>query len=370
MVHTLPLSVLCGQLLFAGFEGERPSTLLTSALQRGERAGIILFKRNLGDPEARDLTEVAARVRELRALCPADLEPLIGVDQEGGRVARIGPPALQVPPLAALGRLDDAVLVRRVATQQGAELAALGFSINFAPVLDVATNPKNPVIGDRSFGSDSGRVAFLGCAYAEGLETGGVLACGKHFPGHGDTAQDSHFALPVVERDMTSLEAVEFTPFRAAARANIAALMTAHVVFSAVDSLPATLSRRFCTHLLRETWGYGGLLVSDDLEMKAIAAQMSTGDAACAAVEAGCDLLLICSKEAEQAAAHEALVRRAESDPAFFERCAQAARRVGAARLRARGLTKPSIVPGQIGLGHAERISHELQERLAAPVRP
>jgi beta-N-acetylhexosaminidase len=206
--------------------------------------------------------------------------------------------------------------------------------MDFAPVLDVDTCATNPIIGDRAFSSDPARVAELGVAWADGLLAGGVLACGKHFPGHGDTTTDSHLELPVVDQPRSRLEAVEIPPFAAAARAKVAALMTAHVVFPALDPEgPATLSRAVCTDLRRRI-GFEGVLVSDDLEMKAIAGRMTIEDAAVRAIAAGCDALLVCSDESLQDRAHAALVRRAEADEAFRARCEEAAARCLAARRR------------------------------------
>jgi beta-N-acetylhexosaminidase len=326
----LSLSALCGQLLVGGFAGTRASETFVAALRRGERGGAILFKRNLGG----DFGGTAALNAELAAAAPVELPPLLAIDQEGGRVARLGPPSLRVPPMRTMARIGDAALCERVAERQGAELAALGFTMDFAPVLDVDTCATNPIIGDRSFAKEPARVAELGIAWARGLEKGGVLACGKHFPGHGDTTTDSHLELPVVEQPRARLDAVEIPPFAAAARANVAALMTAHVVFPALDpDAPATLSRAVCTDLRRQI-GFSGVLVSDDLEMKAISARTGIEDAAVRAIAAGCDALLVCSDETLQDRAHAALVRRAEADESFRARCAEAAGRFLAARRR------------------------------------
>jgi beta-N-acetylhexosaminidase len=317
------LSKLIGRLLVGGFQGTTLPQSYERALRAGERAGAILFRRNL-TPE---LAGIAALTRAIAGACEA---PIVAVDQEGGRVARLPRPALVVPPMREVYRRGGADLVARVARVQARELAALGFNVNFAPVLDVDTNPQSPIIGDRAFSSDPDDVAKAGCAYVGALQAEGIAACGKHFPGHGEAAKDSHLELPVVDKTRAELQKVELVPFAAAARARVASMMTAHVVYPALDALPATLSRAICTDLLRGELGFEGALFSDDLEMKAI--QLDVEASAVRAVEAGCDLLLVCSDEALQDRAHAALVRRAERDGAFRARCDEAARRASALR--------------------------------------
>jgi beta-N-acetylhexosaminidase len=356
----LPLRVVCGQLLLCGFYGTEVPASLSKALSAGERGGAVLFKRNL----AGDLASVASLNRALRDACPRDLPPLIAVDQEGGRVARLGPPVLTVPPMLALARTGNLDLVRRVARAQARELSALGFTMNFAPVLDVNTCETNPIIGDRAFGSDPREVVRYGVAYVRGLQDGEVLACGKHFPGHGDTSKDSHLELPVVAHGRARLDECELLPFRAAIGAGVAALMSAHVEYPALDKgVPATMSRAICASLLRAELGFDGALLSDDLEMKAVADRYSIEEAAVEAVWAGCDGLLICSDEDRQARAHEALVRRAEADPRFRDRCVEAAQRM----LRMRRLVPPRPASSDaIASLVAGAASRELAGELAA----
>jgi beta-N-acetylhexosaminidase len=318
----------CGQLLIGGFAGTQPDAYLR-AVAEGRRGGAILFKRNVGA----DLRETAELNARLAAAAPRESPLLLAVDQEGGRVARIGAPALRLPPMRALAEWMDAPTAERIAERQAAELAALGFTMNFAPVLDVDTNPQNPVIGDRAFSRDAEVVANLGVAWARGLAKGGVLACGKHFPGHGDTRADSHLELPVVDLGRAELE-THLLPFARAAAAGVASLMTAHVVFRTIDaSVPATLSRAICTEL-RARIGFRGVLVSDDLEMRAIQDHVGVGEAAVRAIEAGCDALLVCSDFDLQEEAYAALVARAEADGAFRARCEEAIERCLAARRR------------------------------------
>ncbi|MBI4955877.1 MAG: beta-N-acetylhexosaminidase [Myxococcales bacterium] len=327
---TLSLPELCGQLIVGGFEGTELPESFRRALAAGQRGGAILFRRNL-----KDVSQVQALCRSIAAAAPKTLPPFIGVDQEGGRVVRLPEPCLALPPMRVFGRIDDPAFTYRAAAVLGSELAALGFNLDFAPVLDVDSNPDNPIIGDRSFGSEVSVVTRHALSFIDGLQSQRVLACGKHYPGHGDTAQDSHVALPRVERELASLRATELLPFQAACGAGVASLMTAHVVYPALaPDVPATFSSAICTELLRGELGFQGVLFSDDLEMGAVTVRYGIEEAAVAAIAAGCDALLVCRDEALQVRAHTALLRRAESDPAFFERCREAAVRSLLARRR------------------------------------
>ncbi len=254
-------------------------------------AGVTLFRANAGDP-----TTMRALVRDLHGLDPAD-PPLVAIDHEGGRVHRLAPPFTHFPPAATVAQ-HGVGAVRAVATAMARELAALEIDLTFAPVLDVASNPTNPVIGDRAFGTDPETAAAAALAAFRATRAVGLLTCGKHFPGHGDTATDSHLDLPVVDRDRRSLRATELRPFARAVAARVPMLMTAHVHYPALDAtLPATLSPAIVTTLLRERLGFRGVVASDDLEMKAIADRWSAGEAAVLALAAGCDLLLICHRQ-------------------------------------------------------------------------
>jgi len=323
---------LAGRVLCAGFpSSERLPEEIQSRLDRDALAGIILFKRNLGT-----LTGTAQLIddanRYARKLGKSS--PLIAIDQEGGRVARLGAPFLKLPPMRALGERNDVALTERCGRVLGAQLQQLGITLDFAPVMDIDTNPANPVIGDRSFGRTPEVVTAHALAFARGLASAGVASCAKHFPGHGDTDLDSHFALPRIAHERARLDAVELAPFRAC-RGVIPSIMTAHVLFDALDKdVPATLSKRVITGLLREELGYDGVIVSDDLEMKAVAAHWGIADSAVRAIEAGCDLLLVCSSLTDLAIAEEALASRAQKNEGFRARLEEAAGRVQSLRDR------------------------------------
>ncbi len=362
-MSTAETRVLAGQVLVAGFPGtDAPDELLRSG-SRGELAGVILFKRNL-----EGMHQIAALIARLAESAPRDQPLMVAVDQEGGRVARLGPPVLRLPPMRKLAALGDAALTERAATLLGKQLAALGFTMDFAPVLDVDTNPQNPVIGDRSFGTTPEQVLEQAFAFARGLTVGGVLACGKHFPGHGDTELDSHLALPRLTHDRARLDQIELAPFRAA-RGCLPALMTAHVVFDALEpGVPATLARPVISGLLRAELGYEGLVISDDLEMKAIADHYGVEQAACLAIEAGCDTLLMCSRLDWLTRARAALAERAAREPAFKKRLEDAAER-GLALRRARPpvpVTDPRELERRLEIDAAEAMAAELTGLLQA----
>jgi beta-N-acetylhexosaminidase len=355
-----------GQLVVGGFAGEALPLTFARALAEGRRGGAILFRRNIARDAGRETVDLAAVARlnaSIRDATPTDSPPIVAVDQEGGRVARLGAPALFVPSLRTLEHAD-ATFVRRVAHAQGVELAALGFTMNFAPVLDVRVNAGDTVIGDRSFGTDPFRVAVLGAAYAAGLSAGGVDACGKHFPGHGDADVDSHVALPVVRKHRAELDELELVPFRAAARERVAAFMTAHILFPALDERqPATLSHAIATGLLRDEIGFEGVLFSDDLEMGAVRGVASVGETALLAIQAGCDVLLVCSDEAAQEACVEAIDREALKSAWFHHRCEEAlARSMRMRRARPpRPVTDRAALDALVGGGRSREVARELE---------
>ncbi len=296
--------------------------------------GVILFRRNIGA----SLDELRALLAELHALPSA---PLISIDHEGGRVMRLPPPFTHFPAAAHVGRTGDPSLAEAVGFAMGRELRSIGIDISYAPVLDIHSNPANPVIGDRAFGSTPDRVCEMALAQMRGLQTAGVIPCGKHFPGHGDTQVDSHLELPVIERSRRELDRLELVPFRAAIAAGIPMLLTAHVVYKALDpDHPGTLSRRINIDLLRGELGFRGLLASDDLEMKAITGLQSIGAAAVAALNAGVDILLICLDLARGVESAAAIGEALRQGTLRESRCQEALHQIEAVRaLRSEAVT-------------------------------
>lgn len=346
------------RMFMVGFPGPQPDAELEALIDDGV-FGAILFKRNVGAPQ--DTAALCRRLKE-RAGRPF----LLAVDQEGGRVARLrGGPFTALPPMREIGRRGEA-LAERVGRLLAHELRAVGFDFDFAPVLDVDTNPRNPVIGDRSFASTPEEVARIGIALSRGLESGGVASCGKHFPGHGDTHQDSHLTLPRLPHAMERLRQVELVPFRAYAQANLASIMTAHVVFEALDpSVPATLSQKVLTDLLKGELGFGGVVVSDDLEMKAIADNYSVEEAAVLGARAGVDLFLVCHHADVQRRAIEAVVRAVETGRIHPARIDDANARLD--RLAARFGHPPQDLLATLGSDAHHHLADGLTAGIAGP---
>jgi beta-N-acetylhexosaminidase len=299
-----------GQLVIVGFDGHTVPADLKALAREFDLGGVIFFARNVVEPA--QVVELSREARELQKELPL----WVSVDQEGGRVARLKRPFTEWPPMVALGRSGDERLAERFAKALATELKAVGINLDYTPVLDVHTNPKNTVIGDRAFSERVEEVVRFGRIVIRALQEEGIAACGKHFPGHGDTLADSHDELPVVEHDPDRVRRVELVPFKAAIDAGVAGIMTAHVLVPAFDEeRPATLSSAIVDGLLKRELAYTGLVLSDDLQMKAIGARYSVAEAAVGAVAAGCDALLICGGSQEpQAVALEALIRAVEDE--------------------------------------------------------
>jgi len=298
-----------GQMAIAGFLGHSIPSDLRALAREFDLGGIILFARNVESPE-----QVAEIAREAESLA-GELPLWVSVDQEGGRVARLRSPFTVWPPMLTLGRSGDTQLAARFAVALAAELQAVGITLDYTPVLDIRTNPANPVIGDRALAEKPEDVARLGAVIIETLQAEGIAACGKHFPGHGDTSTDSHFDLPLIEHPPDRLDAVELVPFKAAIAARVSSIMTAHILVPALDDEnPATLSAAIVDRLLKATLGFHGVVMTDDIEMKAISARYTTAEATLRAISAGCDVVLMCGATQEpQFEALETLVHALEN---------------------------------------------------------
>jgi beta-N-acetylhexosaminidase len=308
------LQRLAAGCVLPGFSGPAPPDWLRRRLQDG-LGGVVLFAWNVVDAE-----QVAGLTAALRAERP---EVVVAIDEEGGDVTRLeAATGSSYPGNLALGVVDDVDLTRRVASSLGSELRAAGIDLDLAPVADLLANVESPIVGVRSFGSDSELVARHVTAFVTGLQEAGVAACAKHFPGHGDAAEDSHVALPVVEE----LRAEALLPFRAAIEAGVRAIMSAHLIVRGVDDSPATLSRRLLHDLLRGELGFEGLVITDALEMAAISATTGIGDAAVRALSAGADAVCLGHDLGDGAVGE---VVRAVAERVPEERLAEAAARVG-----------------------------------------
>ena len=324
------------QLLVAGIEGTQLGQDAVQAVQDYQVGGVILFGRNV--ESAWQLAELTNGLKDLNG----DYTPLfLCVDQEGGRVDRMPPEVERTPSAWSVGQTLD---TEGVGAAYGAllaeECAAFGFNMDFAPSLDIWSNPDNTVIGDRAFGNDWEWTAFFGMSAVESMEEqGGVIPVVKHFPGHGDTLVDSHVALPVVDKSLEELWQSELVPFNmtlnqedyfgAQAGPSAPAVMVAHILLSQVDpDYPASLSHRVVTSLLREEMGFDGVVCTDDLTMGAVSNTYGMGEAAVLAVEAGCDLLLVCHGADNLTAARDALLEAADSGRISPERLDESVKRI------------------------------------------
>ena len=324
------------QLLVAGIEGTQLGQDAVQAVQDYQVGGVILFGRNV--ESAWQLAELTNGLKDLNG----DYTPLfLCVDQEGGRVDRMPPEVERTPSAWSVGQTLD---TEGVGAAYGAllaeECAAFGFNMDFAPSLDIWSNPDNTVIGDRAFGNDWEWTAFFGMSAVESMEEqGGVIPVVKHFPGHGDTSVDSHVALPVVDKSLEELWQSELVPFNmvlnqedyfgAQAGPSAPAVMVAHILLSQVDpDYPASLSHRVVTGLLREQMGFDGVVCTDDLTMGAVSNTYGMGGAAVLAVEAGCDLLLVCHGADNLTEARDALLEAADSGRISPERLDESVKRI------------------------------------------
>jgi len=311
-----------GQLFLFGFAGLEPDERILRMIRDFGLGGVILFSRNIGDP-----LQTAKLVEQLQG--EAEIPLFIGIDQEGGRVCRLTDHFTRFAGSRALGKAGSFDLARAFGQATGEELSAVGVNLDFAPVLDVDSNPRNPIIGSRSFGEDPELVGRLGCAVIQGLEEKGIIACGKHFPGHGDTVLDSHLALPEVSAGLKTLRERELIPFVRALDCGLGTLMTAHVRYPALDpELPATLSPKIIDKILRKELGFQGVVFSDDLEMKAVDEQFGIEASAVQAINAGVDVVLICKEEGKQEKGMAAVGKAAETGEISQSRIDEAVNRV------------------------------------------
>lgn len=319
----LSLKRAVGQLFIVGFEGTTLPIPLLGALTKGDVGGVILFARNF---ESRE--QIMRLTQEIHAI-PSPYPIWIGVDQEGGKVQRIGENfgSEKIPSAAAIGKTTPENAYD-VASKNARDLKNLGFDINFAPVLDIHTNPENPIIADRAYGTTPEDVVKFAIPTMNGLRDHGIIPCGKHFPGHGDTDKDSHTDLPIVSHDIERLNRVEFQPFKAAIEAHIPMLMTAHIVMRGLgEQFPATLSPSVLS-LLRNALHFDGIIVSDDLEMDAIIDRFSTIKAVELGLKAGVDAFLICKSQYLWLNLSKQIRAEVENDELMQKRIFEAARRV------------------------------------------
>jgi beta-N-acetylhexosaminidase len=351
-----------GQMMMIGIQGEELTRDENRLIENYPFGGFILFSHNLKEPK-----QILSLCRSLWEISE-DAPPFVAIDQEGGRVHRLPAPFTHFPPAATLGRTANPELPYKVGVATARELSAVGINLNFSPVLDVNSNPTNPVIGDRALSFDPEQVTQLGWSVVRGLRTGGIIPCAKHFPGHGDTSEDSHLVLPIVKKDNASLRAVELKPFVYACQNQVESLMTAHVLYPALDpQYPATLSQKIIADLLRKELCYEGVVFGDDMEMKAIAENYRLEEASALSVGAGVDVLMFCHQQEAAVRAFEFLHREAEKNKEIRTRMNESDQRIR--RLKERFLKSPAGVceedlNNRIGLPEHHKIIEEIQGSL------
>jgi beta-N-acetylhexosaminidase len=328
-----------GQLFIFGFDGLSVNADARRLLTRELAAGVILFARNIAS-----LEQVVELNHEIMNLRTSEFAPLISVDQEGGRVARLKNICTPIPDMRQIGTLSQRQpdLPYRLGAMMAREMVALGFHLDFAPILDVDTNPSNPIIGDRSFATDAHAVARIGAAFINGMQDAGLAACAKHFPGHGDTEIDSHLDLPILLHDQNRIKSVELVPFKASIKAGVASMMTAHILIPKLDiEFPATLSKPILQNLLREELKFNGVIFSDDLEMKAVADRYAMKEMIRLGLLAGVDAFLVCKEVSKIDEAIAALRDLVTSGEVPLSRVQEALKRVAA--LKRRFLGTPAL---------------------------
>jgi beta-N-acetylhexosaminidase len=343
--------------IFASFPGAKAPDWVRAWLGRG-LGGIVLFADNVVDR-----ARAAALTDSLRAERP---ELVLAIDEEGGDVTRLeAASGSSYPGNLALGVVDDTELTEGVAAAIAAELTGIGVAMNLAPVADVNSNPRNPVIGVRSFGSEPELVARHVAAFVTGTQRIGVAACAKHFPGHGDTAVDSHLELPTVEGERREA----LLPFRAAIEAGVACIMTGHLLVPELDDAPATLSPRIVSGLLRDELGFDGLVLSDALEMRAISWTVGLEEGALKALEAGVDALCLGRAQGEDVveSVHGAVVEAVRSGRLSADRVAEAAERISRAAQRTPEQVTPDRAIGVAAARRALRVEGDVSLK-SAPV--
>ena len=317
-----------GQLFMVGFDALEINEHISKMILEQQVGGVILFRRNVDTPE--QVARLCRSLQELNATV-SDTPLLIAIDQEGGMVMRLEQGVTPMPSAMAFAQGGSTESCEQLNRVLGDELRQIGINMNLAPVLDVNNNPRNPVIGVRAYGEDAATVIQYGMAAMRGQQSAGLVTTAKHFPGHGDTAADSHYALPLIPHDRARLFSVELPPFQAAIAAGVHAIMTAHVVFPAIEpvaDLPATMSKAVLTDLLRAELGFDGVIITDCLEMAAISEGMGVAQGAVATVQAGADIVLVSHLIERQLAAIGALERAVLDGVVSQSRIDQALQRI------------------------------------------
>ncbi len=324
-IEKMSLEEKIGQMVIVGLDGYENDAHSKKFIEKYKIGGFILFKRNI-----KDTKQMISLLNSLKESNGQDNIPLfLSIDEEGGRVSRMPDEFLKIPTNKKIGKLNDDDLSYQVGSIIGEELKSFGFNMNFAPVLDINSNPKNPVIGDRSFGSEASIVAKLGIQTMKGMQTQNIISVVKHFPGHGDTAVDSHKGLPIVNHDLERLKSYELIPFSAAIENKVDVIMVAHILLPKIDAdNPASLSKKIISDVLRDDMGFDGVVVTDDFTMGAIVTKYDIGEAAVKSIQAGSDIVLVCHDFDKEEAVIMALQNAARAGTISMESIDQSVYRI------------------------------------------
>lgn len=290
-IKNMTLDEKIGQLIIGGFDGYTLSHDFNKLIKEKNLGGVILFSKNIKDSKS-----LLNLINNLKETNNSNKVPLfISVDEEGGPVSRMPNQIYNIPSNKYIGKINNEDFSYEIGKLLGLKLSSFGFNLNFAPVLDINSNPNNPVIGERSFGNDKNLVSKLGIKTIEGITEENIIPVAKHFPGHGDTSVDSHLNLPVVNYDFNRLNNFELVPFKEAIKNGVDAIMIAHILLPKLDkNNPSTLSKTIITDILRTKLGFNGLIITDDMTMGAITENYNIGDAAVKSINAGSDIILVC----------------------------------------------------------------------------
>lgn len=320
----LSLEEKVGQMIFAGIKGTDITNETKKIISTHQVGGIILFKDNL-----KNANQSVSLLNAIKQENTNNKVPLfLGVDEEGGRISRL-PELTKLPTNEELGKRNDISLSYNIGKLLGKELSAFGFNLDFAPVLDINSNPDNPIIGDRSFGTDAELVSELGLQMMKGIQSEQVISVIKHFPGHGDTAVDSHKELPIIQKSLAELHALELIPFKHAVEQGAEVVMVGHILLPKIDSTyPASISGRIITDVLREQLGYEGIIITDDMTMKAILNNLEIGESAVSAVKAGNDIVLVAHNYANVKKAIDSIIKAIEDGEITEQRIDESVKRI------------------------------------------
>jgi beta-N-acetylhexosaminidase len=324
-IKEMTLEEKIGQLVMVGIDGYENDSNSQQFIKKYHVGGFVLLKQNV-----KNTSQMLALINSLKETNAVNKIPLfLSIDEEGGRISRIPEEFTKIPSSQRIGEINNSNLSFQVGSVIGEELRAFGLNMNFAPVLDINSNPKNRVIGDRAFGNDPNLVQKLGIQTMKGLQSQNIISVVKHFPGHGDTSVDSHVGLPMVNHDMNRLKSLELLPFYSAIENNVDAIMIAHILLPKIDSeSPASFSQTVITNILRKDMNFHGVIITDDMTMGAIVKNYDIGEAAVKSVKAGSDIILVCHDYVKEEAVIKSLQKAAQNGSISMDRIDQSVYRI------------------------------------------